>query len=29
MLLEAGLTVTVGVVTGTVTATEAVPDALL
>jgi hypothetical protein len=29
MLLDAGVTVTVGVVAGTVTATEAVPDALL
>jgi hypothetical protein len=29
MLLDAGVTVTVGVVAGTVTVTEAVPDALL
>ena len=29
ILLEAGVTVTVGAITGTVTATEAVPDALL
>jgi hypothetical protein len=28
MLLEAGVTVTVGVVAGAVTVTEAVPDAL-